>query len=126
MKNFFSKFFILVIFLLQVIVPFGNFALAQNGNYSLDSFAQSAGYATGTSEMLEPKVTKVLNVFLSLVGLIFLGMAIYAGMRWLTAQGNEDKVTEAKDVLEAAIIGMVVVSISYAITNKIFSLLAGS
>lgn len=93
-------------------------------DYSLSLFAKKAGYSTsGNKASLEGTVNIVVNVVLSLTGIIFLILAVYAGVRWMTAQGNSEDVTKAQETLQAAIIGMVVVSMAYAITGLIFNTL---
>jgi len=53
-------------------------------------------------------------------------LAIYAGYNWMTAQGEEEKVTKAKDTLTAAIIGLVIVIAAYAISYYVISALGGA
>ena len=42
----------------------------------------------------------------------------------MTAKGNEEFVTKARDTIEAAVIGLIIVAAAYAITNFIFAKLA--
>jgi len=95
-------------FLLFHIVP----ASAQ---YGLDITAGKAGY--NKSDTPESIATSVINTALALVFIAFFILVLYAGIRWMAAQGNEEHVTKAKNILEAAIIGLVVISAAYAITN---------
>jgi len=96
--------------------------LPAEAQYGLQNTARGAGYnltATGTS-MLQT----VISTVLSLVAIAFLGLMLYAGLRWMTAKGNEEKVTNAKDIMEAAIIGFIIVVLSYGLSSYIFRLLA--
>lgn len=98
-----------------------NISMAAN-DYSLGVFAKKAGYPTsGAKASLEGSIQLVINVVLSLSGILFLILAVYAGVRWMSAQGNSEAVTKAQETLQAAIIGLVVVSMSYAITGLIFT-----
>jgi len=81
---------------------------------------------TGLSGDLEGTAATVITTALSLVGTIFLGLTIYAGIRWMTAQGAEEKVTKAKNTMEAAIIGMVITLLAYAITSFVTNRLTGN
>lgn len=54
---------------------------------------------------------------LRLVGIAFLVLMVYGGLRWMTARGNEQDIETAKETIIAAIIGLVVVVGAYAITN---------
>lgn len=56
---------------------------------------------------------------LGVVGLAILGTAIYAGILYLTAGDNSGKVTEAKDRLWGALIGLVILMGSYIILRTI-------
>jgi len=57
----------------------------------------------------------------SLVGAIFLLVMIYGGFTWMTAQGDEKKTTKAKEMIVAAIIGLVFILSAYLITAFIGS-----
>jgi hypothetical protein len=57
----------------------------------------------------------LINTVLSILGVIFIFIIILAGYQWMTAQGNEQSVTKAKDSMTRAIIGLIIVISSYAI-----------
>lgn len=61
---------------------------------------------------------------LSLVGVIFLVLVIYGGFLWMTAGGTEAQVKKAKDIITAAVIGVVLIAAAYAITNFVFQSLS--
>ncbi len=61
-------------------------------------------------------VGKVINVFLSVFGIIFLALMIYGGYKWMMASGREDEVKKSKDIIRAAIIGLIIIVMAYAIT----------
>jgi hypothetical protein len=56
---------------------------------------------------------------------VFFGLTVYSGFRWMLARGNDEFVQKAKDTLQGAIIGLVIVSLAYALTKFIFSRLGG-
>lgn len=66
-------------------------------------------------------IQAVISAFLGLLGIIFLVLIIYAGFNWMTAQGDEEKVTVAKNTLTRAVIGLVIIVAAYAITYFVFS-----
>jgi len=80
---------------------------------------------TGLSSDLGTSVATVIKTILALVGTIFLILTIYAGILWMTAQGEEEKVTKAKEIIKASIIGLVVIMSAYAITFFVTSRLVG-
>lgn len=63
-------------------------------------------------------VTTVVNIIqwiLGLLGLVAVIMIIIGGFRWMTAGGNEEKVETAKKILTAAVIGLIIVLLAWAI-----------
>jgi len=58
----------------------------------------------------------VINVFLSLLGIIFLILILYGGFLWMTAAGNEEKIKKATQVIGRAVIGIIIVAMAYGIT----------
>lgn len=68
----------------------------------------------GTTD-LKQTVINIVNYVLGLLGLIAVIIIIYAGILWLTAAGNEERVDKAKKVLSAAVIGLIVILLAWAI-----------
>ena len=62
----------------------------------------------------------VIQGALSLLGIIFLVIMVFAGYRWMTASGNEESVKTSKEMITRAIIGLVIVLMAYALTYFIF------
>ena len=74
---------------------------------------------------IQDKVGQAIGIILSFVGTAFLLLMIYAGILWMTAQGNEKQVTTAKDLMINAAIGIIIVFAAYAITSFIGNNLVG-
>jgi uncharacterized BrkB/YihY/UPF0761 family membrane protein len=62
----------------------------------------------------------VINWGLTLLGLVFLVLIIYAGFSWMTAGGEEEKITKAKKMLSSSVIGLLIVLASYGISFYVF------
>jgi len=96
-------------------------ARAQTYNFAsssgLSTTADVAGY-TEKLKSLQPEglAQQIIAQVLAWLGVAFLGLIIYGGVVWMTAQGNDQKVEKAKDIIIAAISGLVVVSLAYAIS----------
>ncbi len=71
-------------------------------------------------------IGKVVAALLSLLAIIFFILIFYAGITWMLARGNSDAVTKAKDIMEAALIGLVIVMASYAISRFVFDRLGAT
>lgn len=64
----------------------------------------------------------VLNVVywvVTLLGVIFFMLMLYAGLRWMTAAGNPEHVTKAKETLRSSILGLLITMGSAAIGNYV-------
>ncbi len=64
---------------------------------------------------------KILGSVLGFTGTIFFVLVIVAGLMWMTSAGNEERVKRAKQILIAAVIGLIIVLSAYAITSFIGS-----
>lgn len=65
----------------------------------------------------------LVNTFLSLIGIIFIILIIYAGFKWMTAGGNEEQVTKAKSTIVNSVIGIVVVMGAFVLYRFIMDIL---
>ena len=82
-------------------------------------FAGKAGFSDDAS--IGDIVSKVIQAFLGLLGIIFIILMLYGGYQWMTARGNEEQVNKAKETIQRAVIGLVIVLSAYAITYFIFT-----
>lgn len=64
---------------------------------------------------------QIIGIALSFLGVIFFILILYAGFRWMLAQGNESEVEKAKQIIIAAVSGLIIVLAAYAITAFIGS-----
>lgn len=68
----------------------------------------------GTAD-LQATVINIIQWILGLLGLIAVVMILIGGFKWMTAGGNEEKIESAKKLLTAAIIGLVIILLAWAI-----------
>lgn len=66
-------------------------------------------------------VARLIRVVLGLLGIIALVIIIAAGFRWMTANGDEEKVTESKRQLTNAVIGLIIILASFAIATFVIN-----
>lgn len=81
------------------------------GNYTLNDLVQ-----TGIN------ITKII---LGTVGSLALLMFVYGGIMMLISSGNSEKVSQAKGIIMAAVIGLVIIFTSYIIVRFVISALEG-
>ncbi|MBU0546285.1 hypothetical protein KKA13_03465 [Patescibacteria group bacterium] len=70
-------------------------------------------------------VGNIIGLGLSLLAIAFFFLIFYSGLVWMTAHGKTERVEKAKNTLEAAIIGLLIVVFAYAITNFVLTGLGG-
>ena len=68
-----------------------------------------------------PMIGNIINVIMGLLGVIAVLVILYGGFMWMTASGNEEKVTKAKKLIIAGIIGLVVIFAAFAIATFVIS-----
>ena len=89
---------------------------AFTNNSGLNKIAGSARYDTSLPNTPEFYVGLAINLFFSLLGIVVIGLAIYSGILWMTARGDEAKVTKAKDTLTEVILGLLFIVGGYALS----------
>jgi len=89
----------------------------------LEMTSQPAGFS---QEKKNPEniVQPIITAALSLIGIVFLGLAIFGGIKWMTAKGNEKQINEAQNIIANAIIGLIIVAAAYAITYFVLKSIA--
>lgn len=88
----------------------------------LEAVGSAAGL--GASADIFTIIGNIINVALGFVGIILLGLLLYAGFLWMTSGGDAAKVEQAKAYIRNAIIGLIIIVSSFAIVNFIIAQLA--
>ena len=118
------------IFFLYLSIVLFSFVLtigvsAQATGDALNGLEQTADKVTAfknqtpDANFIQTRSGVIIGSVLALVGVLFLIMMIYAGIMWMTAQGNDQQVTKAKDLLIKSVIGIIIIFAAYAITAYI-------
>lgn len=83
---------------------------------------------TGLGELggsdLATTIGNIVAGILGFTGLIMILLIIYAGFLWGTAAGDDSKVKKAKNIITAAVIGLVIIFSAYAITSAIVNIVS--
>lgn len=96
----------------------------QELNKNLNNVSSST-YPT-KSQSIEVTIASIIQIVLSLLGIVFVVLMFKAGISWMTADGNEEKVNKAKSTIINLIIGLVLVFAAYIITYSLSSILSGT
>lgn len=110
----------LIIFFALIIAIFAvaDFALAAVDPWGGKKTAVEGAIGLGTDD---PRIiaASVIRVALGFLGVIALGLIIYAGFLWMTSAGNEQKIEQAKKILKNALIGLIIILASFGIVSFI-------
>lgn len=68
----------------------------------------------------------IVNAVISVLGTVAVFLIMYAAGLWITAAGNEDKVSQAKTIIKQATVGLIILGLAYAITAFIVSTVSGA
>jgi cbb3-type cytochrome oxidase subunit 3 len=128
----FSLFFIGILFFglnigLKIAGATGDYGLnATVGQGNLSAAFNKTAVDQGAGSFLSQKSGQIVGAVLGFIGVIFLILMIFAGFTWMMSAGNEQTVDKAKNLITAAIIGLIIVLAAYAITAFIGNQIAGN
>ena len=83
------------------------------------AYGQSSGIPADAYD-IRLMAARIIRVVLELMGLIFLVLIIFAGFKWMTAGGDEEKITESKKLLTNSIIGLIIIFAAWSIATFVF------
>ena len=62
-------------------------------------------------------IAELIRDVLGFLGIIAVVIILFAGFRWMTSGGDEDKISKSKQMLVAGVIGLLIVLFSYALAS---------
>lgn len=74
---------------------------------------------TGGETSLRQMVLTVVNYFLGFLGLLAVVMIIYGGITYVSSAGNDDAVGKAKKIIMYALVGIVIILLSFVLVNAV-------
>lgn len=118
----------LVVFVASAGVGFGALLTPFLGNAACDESILGnllcvGQQAYGPGEPLSPVtiVANIINVFLGLLGILFVVLLLYGGFLWMTARGDSKQVDKAKDLIKEAVIGLTIILSAWAVSYFVIS-----
>lgn len=91
-------------------------SLAGATPFTIFDYGGTIGFGTAD---LKTTIINLISTALGLLSLVAVVMIIVGGIRWLTSGGNEEQVELAKKTISAALIGMVIVLLAWAIVTYV-------
>lgn len=89
---------------------------AQKETTGIDKVGKKA-FGNETPQDIRLIIVRAIRVFLGFLGIVFIVLMVMAGFKYMTSQGNEDKIEEAIAQIKNATIGLVIIMISWSITS---------
>lgn len=129
MQQLVKIFFVSATFL-SLLSPFSAFSAPSAVNKfinSADKTAVNSGLATEDQTRQEDLFQKItggfINGILNILGVIFLLLIIYGGILWMTASGNENKITKAKGIIFHSMIGLAIILLAKVIALLVIDII---
>ncbi|NTU98627.1 hypothetical protein HGA64_01300 [Candidatus Falkowbacteria bacterium] len=82
------------------------------------AISQDIGLTNNSPQVI---VARIINVALGFLGIIAVVIIVAGGFKWMTSGGSEDKIGEAKKLMAAGVIGLVIVLASWGISRFVIS-----
>ncbi len=78
------------------------------------------------AESIPELAGQMIKGLLGVTGAIALFMLVWGGIVWMTSGGNSNRVEQGKNTILWAILGIVIIFMSYIILNFVFDLIGGN
>lgn len=72
---------------------------------------------TDSTTLANDVIKPVINILLTVAGMIAVLMIVIGGIRYITSDGDSNRASQAKNTILYALIGLIVAVSSYAIVN---------
>lgn len=119
MNAFFHRASLWIFTALFLVIPSPMFAQLNRHLITAGREIKTAGEDSAIS--FPSLIGKWINVLLSVLGLVFVVLVVYAGYLWMTAAGDTKKVETAKALLGQAVIGLVIIVSAYLISDFVIT-----
>lgn len=87
----------------------------------MNTIAGIAGFNIGTGSATVPQIVGlIISTIISLTGLIFIVLTVFAGFNWMSSQGNDEKIKKSQDTIKSSVIGLIITLSAWTIWNFIF------
>ena len=64
-------------------------------------------------------INRIIKTIIGVVGSLALAVFVYGGILWMTSAGNEKRVTDGKNAMLWAVIGLIVIFFAYTVVSFI-------
>jgi hypothetical protein len=110
-----KKILIIFLFAILLISPLVTFSIG--GCRELE--VPIPGLTSTCLPALPDYIVAIFNFSLMIVGIVVFGALLYGGFRWLTSAGNPAALSDAKDQIFSALLGLIILFSAWLILNTI-------
>lgn len=100
-------------------------SLCKGASLQLSAGETSDCTTDNAGQGLDKLITNIVNIFSVIVGVVAVIMIIYGGFRYITSGGDSGNVTNAKNTILYALVGLVIVALSQFIVKFVLSKATG-
>ena len=113
----------LAIFMITIVPVF---SLALNANAQSSDDLLWGGMQGDVEESLglgntDPRAmaASVVRILLGFLGIIAVLIVLWGGFKWMTAGGNEDQISQAKKILAAGVVGLIIILMAFGLAQMV-------
>lgn len=115
------KYFKTVVLIFVVFFNLTNVIPATAQDIGLD-YAENLDLQTASETDPKQMMVEIVKYLMTFLGIIAVVIILYGGFKWMTAAGNQDSVEEAKKIIIAGAIGLVVILSAFAIITLVVNI----
>ena len=124
-KKFIKQALIVLGLMAGAIAIFSMIPVASAALISPSDVPSEVSGATGGEGNIKTLVLRIVNYALTFLGIVAVLIIVFGGFTYITAAGAQDKVDNAKKMIMYAIVGIIIILLSFAIVNTVLQAGAG-
>ena len=94
------------------------------GDWGINDLAETDDPINIGTRSIENTVAGVVNIVLGFLGILATLIILWGGFKWMTSQGNSDSIDDAKKMIGAGVVGLVIILTAYAVSRFVLQSLA--
>jgi Type IV secretion system pilin len=106
---------IMSVFIAQATLAAGSLTVNDLGTQEV-----SNGIALGNKSPIATATT-LINTAMIFLGLIAVCIILMGGFKWMTAGGGEEKITEAKKLMSAGVVGIIIILSAWGVASWVLT-----
>ena len=83
-------------------------------------------FANLSNQDIKVTLANIVRIILGFIGILTVIFILYGGFMWMTSGGNADRIASAKKLIGAAVVGLVIILISYSLATFVVNNLANA